>query len=178
MPRSSCRGCWGREVFDLGPTATSMWPKQEWAARTVPGTACTQVPAPIGPYKGGSTARISKNQPKGCTHDGRLRLTVDAGCYGRSDRDCDVVFLDGDLYAVVAGGGCSHGHPDSPTGIAKVDPSTGNWKLIADIGSFLKAHPTKYESADDFEPDGTLYSVIAVFGKSISWNQTTAKCYP
>jgi hypothetical protein len=33
--------------------------------------------------------------------------------------------------------------------------------MIADIGTFLKSHPARYESADDFEPDGTLYSAIA-----------------
>jgi hypothetical protein len=76
----------------------------------------------------------------------------------------DVVFLDNDLYVVVAGGGCSHGNPDSPTGIAQVNRITGQWKLIADIGAFLKTHPTRYESADDFEPDGTLYSAIAANG--------------
>jgi hypothetical protein len=77
----------------------------------------------------------------------------------------DVVFLDDTLYALVAGGGCSHGNPNSPTGIAKVNRTTGQWELIADIGAFLKTHPTEFESADDFEPDGTLYSMIAVDGK-------------
>ena len=77
----------------------------------------------------------------------------------------DVAFLDGTLYALVAGGGCSHGNPDSPSGIARVDRSTGKWHLIADIGAFLKAHPARFESADDFEPDGTLYSLLAVDGK-------------
>jgi hypothetical protein len=74
----------------------------------------------------------------------------------------DVAFLDGTLYALVSGGGCSHGNPNSPSGIARVDRSTGQWNLIADIGDYLKTHPTKYESADDFEPDGTLYSMITV----------------
>jgi hypothetical protein len=79
----------------------------------------------------------------------------------------DVAFVDGTLYALVAGGGCSHGNPDSAdaAGIAWVNRSTGQWKLIADISAFIKAHPTKYESADDFEPDGTLYSMIAVDDK-------------
>jgi hypothetical protein len=75
-----------------------------------------------------------------------------------------VAFINGTLYALVAGGGCSHGNPDSPSGIARVDPNGRGWTLIADIGAFLKTHPTKYESADDFEPDGSLYSVIAVDG--------------
>jgi hypothetical protein len=75
-----------------------------------------------------------------------------------------VAFINGTLYALVAGGGCSHGNPDSPSGIARVDPNGRGWTLIADLGAFLKTHPTKYESADDFEPDGSLYSVIAVDG--------------
>lgn len=75
------------------------------------------------------------------------------------------MFLDGALYAVVAGGGCSHGNPDSPSGIAKVNRDTGEWQLVADIGAFLKTHPAKYTAADDFEPDGTLYSAIAVDDK-------------
>jgi hypothetical protein len=78
------------------------------------------------------------------------------------------VFLDGDLYALVGGGGCSHGNPKNPSGIAKVDLNNGSWHLIADIGAWLKTHPSKYESADDFEPDGTLYSVIAHDGKLLT----------
>ena len=78
------------------------------------------------------------------------------------------MFLDGELYALVGGGGCSHGNPNNPSGIAKVDRHTGKWNMIADIGAWLKTHPTKYESADDFEPDGTLYSLIASDGKLIT----------
>jgi hypothetical protein len=79
----------------------------------------------------------------------------------------DVAFLNGNLYALVAGGGCSHGNPGraNSTGVAVVNRHNGNWKLIADIGAFLKKHPAKFESADDFEPDGTLYSLIASHGE-------------
>lgn len=129
------------------------------------GTTCQQVPAPVGPYTGGMTARISKIGSDG------TRTTVASGFPSTQDSlgdvigVADVVFLDGTLYAVVAGGGCSHGNPDSPSGIAQVNRNTGHWSLIADVGAFLKTHPAKYESADDFEPDGTLYSAIAVAGK-------------
>jgi hypothetical protein len=129
------------------------------------GTACTQVPGPVGPYTGSSNARISKISPKG------VRTTVALGFPSTQDAQgdligvADVAFLDGALYAVLAGGGCSHGHLQSPSGIAWVNPATGQWKLIADIGAWLKTHPAKYESADDFEPDGTLYSAIAFDGK-------------
>jgi glucose/arabinose dehydrogenase len=129
------------------------------------GKTCTQVPGPVGPYTGGSNARISKISPKG------VRTTVASGLPSTQDAQgdligvADVAFLDGDLYAVIAGGGCSHGNPNNSTGIAKVDTSTGKWTLIADIGAYLKTHPAAYESAGDFEPDGTLYSVIAANGK-------------
>jgi glucose/arabinose dehydrogenase len=128
------------------------------------GTACTQVPVPIGPYKGGPNARISKISPEG------TRTTVASGfpssvdAMGDLQGVADVVFLDDTLYAVLAGGGCSHGNPASPNGLVKVDTATGKWSLVADLGAFLKAHPTKYESADDFEPDGTFYGAIAYDG--------------
>jgi len=127
---------------------------------------CQQVPgAPggPGPYTGGPNARISK-----ISRDG-TRTTVASGFpstvapnAGAFIGVADVAFLDGTLYALVAGGGCSHGNPNSPSGIARVDRSTGKWSLIADIGDYLKTHPTKYESPDDFEPDGTLYSMITL----------------
>ena len=131
---------------------------------------CTQVPgAPggPGPYTGGLTARISKISSTG------KRTTVASGfpstiSSGGTIGVADVAFLNGKLYAVVAGGGCSHGNPDNPSGIAEVDPSTGKWTLIADIGAWLKTHPTAYESPDDFEPDGTLYSVISLDGRLIT----------
>src|SRR5450631_3524762 len=129
---------------------------------------CTQVPTPPGPWTGGPNARISKISPNG------TRTTVASGFpstfspAGGTIGVADVVFLDGELYAVVSGGGCSHGNPKSPSGIAKVDLKSGSWYLIADIGAWLKTHPAKYESADDFEPDGTLYSMIAHDGKLLT----------
>ncbi len=130
---------------------------------------CTQVPTPPGPYTGGPTARISKISPAGklSTVATGFPSTISAG---GTIGVADVVFLDGDLYAVVGGGGCSHGNPGAAnsSGIAKVDLKNGSWHLIADIGAWLKTHPAKYESADDFEPDGTLYSAIALDGKLLT----------
>jgi hypothetical protein len=122
---------------------------------------CTQVPTPPGPYTGGLTGRISKIDRSG------HRTTVASGfpstiSAGGTIGVADVAFLNGRFYALVAGGGCSHGNPDYPSGIAEVNRATGKWTLIADIGAWLKTHPAAYESADDFEPDGTLYSMIAL----------------
>jgi hypothetical protein len=123
---------------------------------------CDQVPGPVGPYTGGFTGRISRISTSG-------KVTTVAGAFP-STQDfqgdligvADVAFLDNTLYALVAGGGCSHGHPNAPSGIAKVDQATGTWKMIADVGRWLKNHPAQVENPGDFEPDGTLYSMIPV----------------
>jgi hypothetical protein len=123
---------------------------------------CAQVPGPVGPYTGGETGRVSK-----ISGDGKV-MTVATGFPSTQDAQgdligvADVAFLDDTLYALVAGGGCSHGHPKQPTGIAKVNRSTGEWSLFANVDTFLKSHPAKFENPGDFEPDGTLYSMIPV----------------
>jgi glucose/arabinose dehydrogenase len=123
---------------------------------------CEQVPGPVGPYTGGFTGRISKVSPSGkvTTVAGAFPSTQDA--QGDLIGVADVAFLDNTLYALLAGGGCSHGHASVPSGIAKVDPATGTWSYIADVGHWLKTHPAQVENPGDFEPDGTLYSMIPV----------------
>jgi hypothetical protein len=119
---------------------------------------CPQVA--LSAYKGGLTARISKISSNGklTTVASGFPSAVNAGgVFGVAD----VAFLNGKLYALIAGGGCSHGNPDNPSGIAEVDLATGKWTLIADIGAWLKAHPSAYPGTGDFEPDGALYSLIA-----------------
>jgi len=135
---------------------------------------CVQVPgAPggPGPDTGGLTGRSSKISPSGKVTTVASRfpsVSIGPGGANGTIGVADVVFLDGDLYALVGGGGCSHGNKGSPSGIARVDLNNGSWHLIADIGAWLKTHPSKYESADDFEPDGTLYSMIAHDGKLLT----------
>lgn len=131
--------------------------------RSTVGT-CEQAPAPVGPYHGGSSGRISKISAGGKLTTVASGFPSSLAAIGDLMGVADVAFLDGNLYALLAGGGCSHGNPDSPSGIARVDRSTGKWTLIADIGAWLKTHPAKFESADDFEPDGSLYSMIAADG--------------
>jgi hypothetical protein len=71
---------------------------------------CPQVPGPVGPYSGGTTGRVSKVSSSGKV------TTVASGFPSTQDAQgdligvADVAFLDDTLYAVVAGGGCSHGH--------------------------------------------------------------------
>lgn len=123
--------------------------------------ACPQVPPPIGSYLGGSTGRISKLDRSG------KRTTVASGfpstlaAEGDLQGVADITFLNGDLYAVTAGGGCSHGNASSPNIIARVDTKSGSWKAIANLSKFVQSHPAAYPDAADFEPDGVFYSLIA-----------------
>lgn len=127
-----------------------------------PPAVCPQVPTPIGPYLGGKTARISKIGSNGTV------TTVASGFPSALNGNggvlgvADVAFVNGTLYALVAGGGCSHGNPDIPNGVAQVNASTGQWTLIANLSHYVQTHPSKYESPDDIEPDETFYSMIAV----------------
>jgi hypothetical protein len=77
----------------------------------------------------------------------------------------DVAFLKGKLYALIGGGGCSHGNPNLPNGIVKVDLDTGKWIYITDLSSFYMEYPAAYTDAADFEPDGVPYSMIAHDGR-------------
>ena len=103
--------------------------------------SCAQVPAPIGPYLGGSTGRISKLDKSG------NRTTVASGfpssvaATGDLQGVADIAFLDGTLYAVTGGGGCSHGNASLPNIIARVDTKSGTWKAIANLSQFLQNHP-------------------------------------
>ena len=121
--------------------------------------ACTQVIPPIGPYTGGKTGRISRIDSSG------HRTTVASGfpsstaAVGDTSSVADLAFVDGTLYALLAGGGCSHGNADIPNALVRVD-SGGKWHIVANLSSYVKSHPVKYPSPDDFEPDGTFYSMV------------------
>ena len=128
---------------------------------------CEQVPFPVGPYLGSTTgARISR-----ISHTG-IRSTF-ANNFPSSQANelvggdvegvADVAFIDHTLYALLAGAGCSHGVPSIPNGVVKLRPD-GSWSMIANLSSWLMAHPVLHPEPDDFEPDGTFYSMISVDG--------------
>jgi hypothetical protein len=74
-------------------------------------------------------------------------------------------FVDGALYGLEAGAGCSHGLLHTNNTIFRVN-ADGTRLNVADLSAFLKAHPVKNPNPADFEPDGTWYSMVAV-GKSL-----------
>jgi hypothetical protein len=127
---------------------------------------CPQVVAPVGPYVGGLTARISK-----ITSDGTRTTVVDnlpssatSPALGNLISGvADVAFIDNTLYALLAGAGCSHGLAGTDNAVLRVNPD-GTTTMIADLSAFQKANPVKNPNPDDFEPDGTWYSMVAVRG--------------
>jgi glucose/arabinose dehydrogenase len=129
--------------------------------------SCEQVPAPIGPYYGSpKRGRISKITPDGkrTTLVNDLPSSQTSAAQGSLISGvADVAFLGNAMYAILAGAGCSHGVPSLDNGVVKVK-SDGSWKLIADLSVFQKANPVKNPEPDDFEPDGTWYSMINVSG--------------
>ncbi|HEU5248236.1 MAG TPA: ScyD/ScyE family protein [Candidatus Udaeobacter sp.] len=127
---------------------------------------CDQVPAPVGPYTGDYTARISKITP-----DGTRTTVVDNLPSSQTSPDLgslvsgvgDVAFVGNTLYAILAGAGCSHGLAGTDNVVLRVN-ADGTTTMIADLSAFQKTHPVKNPEPDDFEPDGTWYGMIAVVG--------------
>jgi hypothetical protein len=128
--------------------------------------ACVVIP-PIGPYLGSPTgSRISRIDAFGG------RTTVVDNLPSSQTQPipgplvsgvADIAFVGNTMYAVLAGAGCSHGVPGTPNGVIRVNPN-GSWTMIANLSAFQRANPVAHPEEDDFEPDGTWYSMIAVRG--------------
>lgn len=126
--------------------------------------SCRQVPAPVGPYKGGLTARISKVDSNG------TRTTLTSGLPSALDGQGNIIgtaglaFLNGNLYALLAGGGCSHGNSNSPNAVIQVNLQNGQSTQIANLSQYITQNPGQYTNAGDYEPDGSWYGLIAYRG--------------
>lgn len=127
---------------------------------------CEQVIADVGPYTGGFTARISridKNGNRTTVIDGLPSSATSPALGNLTSGVADVAFIGNTLYALEAGAGCSHGLAGTTNGIYRVN-SDNTWTLVADLSAFQKAHPVAHPEPEDFEPDGTWYSMVAVRG--------------
>jgi hypothetical protein len=126
---------------------------------------CPQVVPPVGPYTGSPDgARISRINASGERETVADKLPSNqnaAGAGGFVLGVADIAFLDGRLYGLLAGGGCSHGVSSVPNGIVRVGIG-GSWDLVANLSAFQASHPTKVIEPDDFEPDGTWFSMVAL----------------
>jgi hypothetical protein len=130
-------------------------------------SGCDQVPGPVGPYSGSPTGgRISRVDSEGnrtTVTDQLPSSNANPQIGGDVEGVSDVAFMGNTLYALVAGGGCSHGVRGHPNGIYRIGAG-GSATLVANLSAFLKSHPVANPFAGDFEPDGTPYSMIAERG--------------
>lgn len=129
---------------------------------------CAQVPSTgPGPYLGSNTgSRISKidwNGVRTTVADNLPSSTSNAAAGNSIMGVADVEFVGNTLYGLLSGAGCSHGVADIPNGIFKVNPDK-TWKVVANISQYLMNNPVAQPDPDDFEPDGTPYSMVNVGG--------------
>ena len=124
---------------------------------------CDSVIPPIGPYIGGNTGSISKVDKNGVVTTVATGLPSDQAALGFRSSVADVAFIGSTLYALLGGAGCSHGVENTPNSIIKVN-TDGTWSVVADLSTYQKNNPTAVHNTDDFEPDGTWYSMINVKG--------------
>jgi hypothetical protein len=127
---------------------------------------CEQAAGPPtgpGPYTGDFTARISKVDANGVvsTVVDHLPSSQTSPAFGSLVSGvADVAFIRGKLYALMAGAGCSHGLWGTNNDVIRVN-GDGSWTEIANLSTFQMAHPVANPEPDDFEPDGTWYSMVA-----------------
>jgi hypothetical protein len=128
-------------------------------------TCVPQVVPPVGPYAGSDTgARISRVGWDGVrtTVADHLPSSVTQPAGGSGIQGiADVQFIGNTLYGIMAGAGCSHGVPDIPNSIFRVNPDH-SWTPVANCSEYLMTHPVAHSDPDDFEPDGTPYSMTSV----------------
>ncbi len=132
---------------------------------------CEQAHGAAGPYTGSTGnpvlgGRISKVSPQGVVStvvDSLPSSQTSPALGSLVSGVSSVAFLGHQLYGLLAGAGCSHGVPTVPNGVIKVGPG-GTWSLLANLSAFQAAHPVANPDEEDFEPDGTWYSMASSGG--------------
>jgi glucose/arabinose dehydrogenase len=122
---------------------------------------CEQVVPPVGPYTGGDNARISALDAGGqrtSVAEGLPSTQLSPAFGSLVSGVADLAFVDDTLYYLLAAGGCSHGNPDVPNGVFRVNED-GTTELVADLSAFVMANPTAVQNPGDFEPDESAYGL-------------------
>ena len=114
---------------------------------------------PLGPVFGGKTGRISR------ICDGVVSTVVDQLpsarlAVGYVVSVADVEFLDGALYALIAGGGPERGNPEWTNGLVRVDG--GSVTPLNDYHAYVRANPVGRPDPRDNAPGGMPYSMVAI----------------
>jgi hypothetical protein len=127
-----------------------------------------QVVPPVGPYTtGGPSAgivKIDSHAVVSTVAEGLPSSQTAAAAGSFVSGVGDVAFIGKTLYAVLAGAGCSHGVAGTVNAVLRVN-GDGTTTQVADLSHFQASHPVAFPNPDDFEPDGTWYSMVAVHDK-------------
>jgi hypothetical protein len=135
---------------------------------------CDQVLS-IGPIVGGATGRVIQVTPSGGTNvviDGLPSSEARPDVGGDKQGAAAVAFVGQQMFTLVSGGGCSHGHADllANNGILATD-RFGTTRL-ADLSAWLIANPgpkgLESPRSPDYEPDGTWYSMLVDQGRLLA----------
>ena len=126
---------------------------------------CDQVAPPVGPALGGASARVLKLSSGGTLTSVASGLpSAEASPLIGGDKQgvSDVTTIGNQLFALLTGAGCSHGHADANNGLLKIDG--GGVSLVADLSAWLLANPgakgAEQPRNPDYEPDGTWFSML------------------
>src|SRR5215203_1620910 len=125
------------------------------------------LPPPAGPEAGGGpSAAVASIGPDGCPVAVATGLPSSLDLLGGVVGVSDVAILGDQLYALVAGGGGSHGNPDQPAGLYRVYED-GTFEVVADLGAWRRANPVAHPA--EVEPDGQWYGMVAAPDGSALW---------
>jgi hypothetical protein len=127
---------------------------------------CFVVP-PVGPYHGSATgsriSRIDANGKRTTVVDHLPSSQTSPALGSLVSGVADIAFIGNTMYAILSGAGCSHGVPTVPNSVIRIHRD-GTWNVVVNLGAYQRANPVKHPEPDDFEPDGTWYSMIAQGG--------------
>jgi len=117
------------------------------------------------PVLGGRISKVDNHGTVSTVVDKLPSSQTSAALGGLVSGVSSVAFVGHTLYGLLAGAGCSHGVPTVPNGVFRVGPGN-SWTLIANLSAFQAANPVAQPDDEDFEPDGTWFSMTA-FGRAL-----------
>jgi len=133
---------------------------------------CTQASGAAAPYTGSTHSKTLGSRISRVTPSGHVSTVVDSLPSSQTSAALGslvsgisaVACAHHNLYGLLAGAGCSHGVPGMPNGVFRVRDD-GTIKMIANLSRFQRNHPVANPPVEDFEPDGTWYSMASLDGK-------------
>ena len=132
---------------------------------------CDQDPN-FGPYHSGRTSRVSSFDLEGNRRVSVDNLPSSIDIFGETFGAADLAFLDGDLYILTNGSGCSHGVSYANNGIFRVN-GNGTLTQINDLSIWTQTHPVANPPCCDFDAEGVWWTLTVNHGSFFTNNANT-----